>query len=218
MPNSKLKAAVQEKAPITKKAVPGNPEPKPEPPWSDWVWDAEQQFYYRGKLEPESKIWRYEYAAGPAPLGLAVVEQFEAPRILNMIVPIQYTKEDMELKFVYAPEPSYFYGDMYPTEASPKATSATTAPSTGGTEKKAVKEEAKPEPPITSEKKKEEKPKKDPTRAPSLEKQKMRRQKWERIVAYLESVEREEKHRRKEQQLSKRYMEPHQLSLRQGIK
>lgn len=95
--------------------------------WSAWIWDDNESLYYRGKLRSDSlylsftpvnpliltqydlETWEYEYAAGPPPVSnLLPTTPSNLPRYISSATPpIECTKEDLELKEVYAPLPSY---------------------------------------------------------------------------------------------------------------
>lgn len=174
------------------------PEP---PPWSIWVWDQELSLYYRGRLGSDKK-WDYEYAAGPPPVpNLLPTTPTRSPQcVSSRTPPIKCTKEDLELKEVYAPEPSYAYEIPY-TETT---CDDMTLPATSEAPNKVKSEENSTE--KKEEKVKEQEQEKKSSRPSSPQKpRKARLQNMERVVAYIEGLEMEDKSKRKEKHVEKIY-------------
>lgn len=159
--------------------------------WSSWVWSDELKLYYRGKLGVDKK-WEYDYAAVLAPV-----------QDVSTLMLVEKTKEDLGLKLVYEPVPSYTYADLYTMDMVPESEAVAVSPEPIA-EAKAVEktsdiekeDDAKEE---EEKKKPEEKEPVQELKAAALKKLGRRKVKnWDRIVTYLEEEEKANKKWRKE--------------------
>jgi len=162
--------------------------------WSNWIWGEELKVYYRGRLGADEK-WEYDFAATLAPIQDKKTTTTSSAAAATLV---ESTKHNVPSKFVYEPEPAYVYEDSYlltvisepaelPLASEPPAATKVEGENTlAGTDK--IENEEKP---------RAEKPEKvTPAALKKLGKRKV--QKLDRIIAYLQEEEKENRKWRKE--------------------